>query len=494
MKFSIYTLSITILIGLLLTACENNPAGSGINPALPDVDFTYTKTPLAGQKVTFVGKQNQISSKITSWKWNFGDADSSTATEKTVTFTYQKAGSYQVVLTATDVNGKTAKATHTVNVQKKAFQASIAWSYTTGNTVQNPNDEAKPAIGDNGTIYYLEGWAGGGNSQVIAVTDNGSSATLEWTAKPGHRMRQALAIAPDGNIVVGDWSLDAMHKISSKDGSILWNFKTNRGVSNCTSAIDAAGNIYFGTKGSSKSGIVSVDPSGKLRWRDKDIGSVYTSPAISNDGKTVYFYTQGSGILHAINTADGKFNWGLKVSSDGAYGTSLSIGSDGTIYLTTGSDVVAVTDKGSSGSVKWKAKVTSPAKSGVAISPNGNLYTGSQGGLVSINPDDGSINWVNDNLVIGQSVPAVDSNGNIYVGSINGKFAIISPAGKLLKELTLGSGMVYSPVISDDGTVYVSVFDGGKIKLYKITVPNSNGPANSNWPMKGQNRYTNSHS
>lgn len=220
---------------------------------------------------------------------------------------------------------------------------------------------------------------------------------------------------------------------------------------------------------------------------------MYTSPAISNDGKTGYFYTQATKILHAINLADGSFNWGLKVSSDADYGTSVSIGSDGTIYLTTGSDVIAVTDNGTSGSIKWKAQVSSANRSGVVIGPNGDLYTGSKGGLVSLNPDDGSINWVNDSIVIGNSVPAVDSNGNIYVGTINGKFAIISPSGKLLKELTLGDGLVTSPVIADDGTVYVSAKDGSNIKLYKISVPNSNGPANSNWPMKGQNRYANGH-
>lgn len=224
-KYTIYTL--IILMGLLLTACGgNNPVKNVLSP---NVDFSINPTPVkAGQKVTFTGKQEQSSSQIKTWQWNFGDANSSTATGKTVTFTYQKAGSYQVVLTATDVNGKTAKATHTVTVQKKAFQASVAWSYTTGNTVKRQNANTRPAIGDNGTIYYVESFAQK-NSEVVAVTDNGSSASLDWTWKPGVHMQQGPSIAPDGNIAIGAWNLTALNKINSSDGSLLWNVKQSEG-------------------------------------------------------------------------------------------------------------------------------------------------------------------------------------------------------------------------------------------------------------------------
>ncbi|UJH90081.1 hypothetical protein LZ575_14295 [Antarcticibacterium sp. 1MA-6-2] len=81
---------------------------------------------------------------------------------------------------------------------------------------------------------------------------------------------------------------------------------------------------------------------------------------------------------------------------------------------------------------------------------------------------------------------AVDEEGNIYVGATNGSLYIVNPDGELLKELELGDGAVNSPTIIANGTVYVEAKAGSTIELHKITVENS-GPADSPWPMKGQN-------
>ena len=48
--------------------------------------------------------------------------------------------------------------------------------------------------------------------------------------------------------------------------------------------------------------------------------------------------------------------------------------------------------------------------------------------------------------------------------------------------------MVNSPLIADDGDVFVEAYDGEKITLYKIAVVNGSGPAETAWPMKGQNK------
>jgi outer membrane protein assembly factor BamB len=158
---------------------------------------------------------------------------------------------------------------------------------------------------------------------------------------------------------------------------------------------------------------------------------------------------------------------------------------DGTIYHTTNAHVVAITDGGASGTVKWSADITGAAQSGVVIGPGGDLYTGAAAGLVSINPADGSVNWTYPAGTT-ESVPAVDVDGNVYFGSSDGKLIVVNHEGQLLKEFQLGSGVVNSPTITANGTVYVEGLDGSVIKLYKIAVEEG-GPANSAWPMKGQN-------
>ena len=59
--------------------------------------------------------------------------------------------------------------------------------------------------------------------------------------------------------------------------------------------------------------------------------------------------------------------------------------------------------------------------------------------------------------------------------------------GTVLWEFKTGYYVTSSPAIGSDGTVYVGSRDN---KLYAIKT-NSKGPANSPWPMRGQNaRHT----
>jgi outer membrane protein assembly factor BamB len=55
--------------------------------------------------------------------------------------------------------------------------------------------------------------------------------------------------------------------------------------------------------------------------------------------------------------------------------------------------------------------------------------------------------------------------------------------GTVLWEFKTGDVVAASPAIGTDGTVYIGSFDS---KLYAIKT-HSKGPANSPWPMRGQN-------
>lgn len=485
------TYSLIIMIGLFLTACGGNNSTGPNNNKKPQVDFSHSKAPIVGEEVTFTGKEKSSSSDIKSWKWNFGDANSSTASGKEVTFTYKKAGDYEVVLTATDVNGKSAKVKHFINVMKQGqANFTIAWSFSTGNSVQRPNIASAPAIADDGTIYYTEN-NNDKNSSIIAVTDQGDNAKLKWKVSIGSNMKQAPAIGPDGGIYIGDADSEFV-KITK--GDISWRKNVHGSVRNATAAIDDDGNVYIVTKGAGhQGGVISFAPDGTRRWAFYDVASMFESPAISKDGKTIFGLVtrKNKAYMQVFNTDDGSRKWSKKVVKNGyAGGTSISIGQDGTIYVTASNEVVAVTPgaAGVKGSIKWTQSVSHANLSGVVIGPSGSLYVGSKDGLVALNPDDGSIKWTYDQINASQNVPAVDNNGNIYVGTLNGKFEIISPSGQLLQEFSLGNSSVNSPVIADDGSVYVEAYDNSKIKLYKITGKDNDGPADSNWPMKGKNR------
>jgi outer membrane protein assembly factor BamB len=493
-----YLFVIAVLFGFLLIGCGGDDAtGPDEEEPTPDVDFTYTPdSPVVGEEVTFNGETNEGSSDITSWEWNFGDPDQTTASGQTVTFTYENADSYNVELTASDNNENSVQVDKSLTIASDEFQASIAWSIDSGNIVPRENDASSPAIADDGTVYYVEGFANE-DSRLFAVSDNGDNAQIDWETIVGDRLRLAPSIGPDGDIYISTWTENGINKIEAETGNILWSEYTVNGVSNNTTAVDPEGNVYFGTQEGPETGFYSFGPNGTERWSILDNGDHYASPALSNDGNTVYFRETEHSFLYAVSTEDGTEKWDAPVDVSGGYGTSVSVDSDGTVYLTTGSEVIAVSDNGSDGSVKWTQSVDGSNQSGVVIGPEGNLYVGSEEGLVSLNPDDGSINWIYDEIAIQESVPAVDSNGNVYVGSVDGRFHIVDSSGELLREFSLGDDMVTSPAIADDGTVYIeaseSVDSDFTIRLYKITVEDSSGPADSNWPMKGKNRKNTSH-
>lgn len=472
----------------LMSACEEDTIS--IQEA-PSIDFTFSpEQPVDGEQI-FFSPQTENESEIVSWHWNFGDAQNSTADVMAPTFSYPVGGNYEVSLTVRDAAGNFSKIYKNVHVTLKEIPAEIAWEFTTNNAVRSINDgSSAPAIADDGTIYYVESRATSASS-VVAVTDLGTSAELKWTSNAvGGELPNAPSIGPDGNIFINAWVDDkAISKLNAADGSIIWSGPIGTDVSNNTSAVDSEGNSYHGSRSQgSNGGIFSWSPTGDLRWSITSIGSFYAAPVLSSDESTAYYLNTSTGKIWAINTADGTEKWEEPVGLDaGRHGSSLSVSADGTIYFTTKTHVAAVTDQGTTGSVKWSTEVNDAAQSGVVIGPDGKLYTGSSGGLVSLNPEDGSINWINESFSVNESVPAVDADGRIYVGSTDGRLIIVHPYGEVLKEFEIGDGVVNSPTIADDGSVYVEAMSNSKIKLVKITVK-ENSPADSAWPMKGQNR------
>ena len=477
-----------LLIGILfVTACDDDE--SVTIQDTPQIDFSFSpENPVDEEDIVFSAEV--LEGEVETWMWNFGDAQNSTSEEMNPTFSYPVGGDYEVSLTATDAAGNSTKVYKTVPVTLEELPAQIAWEFSTNTQIRSYNDgSSSPVIGDDGTIYYVESRAGA-ESSLVAVTDNGSAAQLKWASNAmGAELPNAPSIGPDGNIYINVWHDDwAITKINAADGTVLWSGPIGTDVSNNTSAVDSQGNTYHGSRSQPpRGGMYSWSPDGTKRWEITGVGASYAAPVISADESTVYFLNTSTGEIWAVNTSDGSLKWDAPVGpGSGTHGSSLSMDSDGTIYYTTNDYVAAIIDNGGTGSVKWSTEVAGAAQSGVVIGPEGDLYTGSTGGLISLDPEDGSVNWINDNVSISESVPAVDVDGNIYVGTTDGRLVVVHPYGEIIKEFQLGDHVVNSPTITTDGSVFVEARDGSVLKLYKITVEES-GPAPSVWPMKGQN-------
>ncbi len=117
--------------------------------------------------------------------------------------------------------------------------------------------------------------------------------------------------------------------------------------------------------------------------------------------------------------------------------------------------------------IAWMRDVGGPVEAQVTASPDEQtLYAASLGGtLTALARGDGSVRW---SLALGDrvySTPLVADDGTIYVGSDAKKFSAISPEGKVKWSLDTDGDADSGPVMSSDGAV---VFAAGRM-VYAVT-------------------------
>ena len=285
------------------------------------------------------------------------------------------------------------------------------WKFTTGGLVAS-----SPAIASDGTIYF-----GSQDSHLYAITDAGTGATQKWafaiadladappTIRPdgtvyigGHQhfyavnpagtlkwvlpnggiFNSAAAIGVDDTVYVGgfDGNLYAMTDGGQGSAAIKWTFGAGFEIAS-SPAIGADGTIYFESGDGTVFALTDDGASAIKKWtfstgplNDPDL---WASPAIGSDG-TIYT-TGGDGRFYALTDAGTNaiekwiFDPGPYL---GAYSSSPAIGADGTIYVSSG-ELVALTDIGSSATVKWILPSNTDFSS-PAIGPDGTIYAGTE--------------------------------------------------------------------------------------------------------------------
>jgi len=156
----------------------------------------------------------------------------------------------------------------------------------------------------------------------------------------------------------------------------------------------------------------AIKPDGKLLWKHHiDEGfNFHSMPAIGADG-TVYVYSEANlYIFSPQGKRKGKFDY---------EGRSPVIGQDGTVFTGT----IHFRALNPDGSLKWQKFVFDyPFGSTLSIGSDGTLYGGTyEENMIAYNPD-GSIRFIYPTSANVITSPAIDSHGNIYVGSSNNVF------------------------------------------------------------------------
>ncbi|MBS0663476.1 MAG: PQQ-binding-like beta-propeller repeat protein, partial [Verrucomicrobia bacterium] len=188
-----------------------------------------------------------------------------------------------------------------------------------------------------------------------------------------------------------------------------------------------------------------------------------SSPAIGSDG-TVYIGS-GSKKLYALDGSTGAFKWSFTATT--AVIASPVVATDGTVYFRDDTTLYALK---SDGTQKWTFALAGGTYASPGIAADGTVYVGATGGnFYAINPD-GAKKWATPFTANGDiyTSPAIANDGTIYFGTLNGYFYALKPDGtqKWVWDKLAGSSITSSPVLAPDGTIYFGAYDH---KLHALT-------------------------
>jgi outer membrane protein assembly factor BamB len=268
---------------------------------------------------------------------------------------------------------------------------------------------------DSGTVYF-------GSADHFVYALDAATGALKWKAQTDGAVLAGPNLAC-GIVCIGSTDTK-IYGIDAATGSIIW---TVPGQNMFQSQTATDGTRFF--VGGWDNHFRCIDAkSGKVNW-DLVLGRVQpqypnfsayapaiTSPAVG-DGKV--FISTNDGILHALNTEDGKEAWHIDWKN---MGYSSPLYHDGRVYC-------ALSDKGrvfcvdaKTGQFKWQTDTDSVIYDSSFCFGGGNVFIGNVGGVLnSIDANTGKIEWqyrLGPGHLLGS--PVADDK-LVYMGSMSGK-------------------------------------------------------------------------
>jgi hypothetical protein len=327
-----------------------------------------------------------------------------------------------------------------------------------------------------------------------AYTGPTTTPDIEWTATVNGSAEMPLSIAPDGTVYLGTRQTDEGLHAFNPDGTLKWWWSrpVEQGVSGTAAVIEDYVYINFGTHWPpSDYGMAKLSQTdGSEVWTVSSSDSAYmSSPAVDSSGN-VYFGAYDN-TLRSV-APDGSLNW--TYSAGEIIFCSPAIGDDGTIYV--GNDNHGAIALNPDGSVKWTTALPDRPLYGPNILGNGNIVYRSQDGTITALNDSGVSQW--SRFYDGSYAPgAVAADGTtLYVktGSYSDqKLTALDVDGNTVWEYSLGTAAYDAPMVSADGTIYVSHgasvsainSDGTELWTLSLDLGEADHYYSTKWPVIG---------
>lgn len=313
------------------------------------------------------------------------------------------------------------------------------WEHETGAMFNGSH----PVVAADGTVY-----AGLGDGRLVAV--DGATGERLWSfksANPVFSRMTGATIAPDGTLYALAVSDDLLpdvtflQAVNGVTGESAWDqpFRCPVGRGGCSGcafvppAAGADGTVYFAAQDKKLRALDRI--TGTVKWEFETEGQDFRNPVVGSDG-TVYF-GGGGRLVTALEGATGKEKW----HANGMAGSSLTIGSDGTLYIS-------------------------------AWDPETKLF--------ALDGSTGTRKWEFVPEVLGSRVSAavIGSDGTLYCTGWQRLYALDAATGQMKWTVAVGAGAT-DPVLGPDGSVYFCVERDG---LYAVETSSVGGLADSPWP------------
>lgn len=379
---------------------------------------------------------------------------------------------------------------------------------TADGTVPGGNTNTTPSIDTDGTIYVGTGDESGVSGRVYAVKPDGTKKWVVSSNATDGFWNKGSASTPRINYLT--CTFNSTHVFMGNGGSTGSIISVDKATGKRVGHVANADNMG-GPAGGVKCGLV-LTKDNTIIWGGAKNGMFGVSAtSLANSGNTVWAWN----ILKDNLTSEAN--------------SSPAIDSKGIVYaIVTISEVPYLAAFDTDGILKWSVEIEGAGaqdQGGVVIAADGTVITTNKrvtgeatGGITAFDPKDGAILWslgIPENV---SGVAAIDQAGNIHFGTESGNYYIVkyeenpepgedNPKILVKKDLAEmiaasdyagkadwaaeGARMWTSPAIADDGTIYIAVENkdsAAKCVVVALGADEITGPADSPWPMKGQNR------
>jgi large repetitive protein len=247
---------------------------------------------------------------------------------------------------------------------------SLKWSYPVMTTLPLHNLFRSPIIGSDDTVYIASP-----EQKLYAINPSGS---LKWCISLYNTLRSDPTIGAGSTVYVLDQS-NRLYSISSS-GTINWSFLVDPNLFSAP-VIGPDGSLYIGGHNL----LCSIALNGTVKWscNPGDGDTVRSVPVVRSDNKIVISSISGKVIV--LNPDGSLYS---TYSSDERGNCAISLGGDGTVYMTSEDERLYAIDP--AGSTKWSYRTGYGMKIAPVIGADGTIYAVSDDGyLYAIGPGAG---------------------------------------------------------------------------------------------------------